>query len=779
MLPIKIRAHRILFNISGVLFVFVLFYSFIPLEKPLFRDDYSTVVLDKNDDILAVYLNKREQWMFPPRPDTGIPEKLKTAVLNYEDKYFYMHPGINFVSLARALFRNITSMEVKSGASTITMQVARLSRPKERTVLNKLTEMLQAFKIELLFSKDQILRLYLEHAPYGGNIMGYRAASMKYFGKLPDKLSWSEASVLAVLPNAPGLVTPVLNNARLIEKRNSLLQILLSRGIINQETYSVSILEPVPGSTHPFPLHAPHLGQAMNARKPGKYIETSLEGSFQRDIKTIVTQNFNYLTQLGLENCAVLVAETKTGKVRAYIGSRDFFNEEIQGQVDGVTAERSTGSILKPFLYALCMDEGMILQDSIIKDVPSHFGLFSPSNASRSFDGLVTARNALIRSLNVPAVRLLNEYGLYKFYLFLKHAGMTTLFRTADDYGLPLIIGGAEGTVWDMAVLYRGLGNMGRFKPLTIYPDDDSSEMNESEPILITPGACYLTMEVMKELSRPGVEYFWDRYQSQWPLAWKTGTSYGQRDGWACGVSPDWTIAVWVGNFDGSMNPNLIGRSCSAPILFDIFNYLPKNPSQMWFPEPLQDLVQVKVCRETGYLAGPHCPETIYARAPLQMRSLAVCPYHKAAYVTNDEKYSVCSLCWKPGNYKKKNYLVYPPDVVQYMRGKGQLLDTVPRHFPGCPGTTDTNPLQILYPQENTHIWVPKDFSGQYQKVLLRVAHTDRDAIVYWYLDDEYMGETKKEHVMAVNLSRGSHALEIIDQDNHRDRHTFYADFRE
>lgn len=757
---------------------FILIYVLIPLPRPLFPEDYSTVILDQDDRILRVFLNNDEQWCFPPDPQWPIPEKLKIAVLHYEDRYFRWHPGVNPVSILRALYQNVNAGRVQSGASTITMQVARLMQRRPRTYGNKILEMLQALKIELRYSKEEILRLYLEHAPYGGNIIGYQAASLRYFNQLPGQLTWGQAATLAVLPNAPGLISPQSNPQALRKKRDQLLGSLFKKGIIDHGTYELACLEEVPRESRPLAFTAPHLSQYLKDQSKGpSIVRTTIAQHIQQQVEEMLRRHGEYLHNLGIKNAAALVVETQSGQVKAYVGSDDFFDISSQGQVDGVRAPRSSGSILKPFLYALSMDEGYVLPQTLIKDVPSFYGTFSPVNADLSYRGVVTARDALVQSLNVPAVRLLYQYGYRSFYHFLKAAGLSTLFRHHGDYGLPLILGGAETTLWDMAAMFRGLALYGRFRNLTVlrqnYPDTLSGRQ------LISPGAAYLTLMILNELKRPGAEYYWQQYQNQWPLAWKTGTSYGQRDGWAIGVSPQWTIAVWTGNFDGQGNANLSGAACAGPLLFDIFNTLPKNPEQDWFPKPSDDLQEITLCPQTGFPAGPDCPDKVWVEAPRLMRPMPVCPYHKRLFVSHDETEQVCSLCWHEDDYHQTTRLIFPPDVSQYLRLHRRIVESLPPHRQDCPALAGGNPLQIIYPQDNTALWIPRDFDGQLQKVHVRVAHQQRDCRIYWYLNDSYQGVSKERHELALELSKGWHELKVVDETGNSSRVRFYANLRE
>ncbi len=766
--------NKILKKVIISLLVIFAVYIIIPLPSPLFKDDYSQVVTDENGNILRVFLNADEQWCLPPSGKENIPEKLKVAVINYEDSYFKWHWGVNPVSLFRAAYQDLTEGKIVSGASTITMQVARLMKPKPRTVINKLLEILLAVKIEFHYSKENILKEYLDHAPFGGNIRGYRAASMKYFEKSPKELSWAEAAALAVLPNAPGLVTPFSGNKILKQKRNKLLKKLFDKEIIDRSTYKLSLLEPIISRVYPFRITAPHFTQrVVNQYKNKKVIKTTIDIKLQQYLDLLVKQYSRRLKNEGIKNCAAIVLETKTGKVKAYIGSQDYFDVQNQGMVDGVRAPRSSGSILKPFLYALSIDDGIIIPQTLIKDIPSYFDGYSPQNYDTKFNGVVTAEDALIRSLNVPAVRLLNTYGIYKFYTFLKTAGISTLFRSADDYGLPLIIGGAEVTLYDMAMLYRGLANEGVFRK-SYFVEDDTLNSKSENPQLISPGSCYLTLEMLKNLKRPGGEFFWKTFQNQTPVAWKTGTSFGGKDAWAIGVTPKWTVGIWAGNFDAEPNSNLTGVGTAGPLLFEIINYLPVNQQNKWFEKADMDFKTVQVCKETGFLASQYCDDKIQVDVPLNMAPLRICPFHKNIFVDPKTGYEVCSKCWGPDRVEK-HILVFPSDVNYYLRKRGKVVEVFPPHNPACGTQNDTDPIDILYPVKMTKIWLPRDYNGKVQKLIIRVAHNRTDKKIFWYVDDSYLGITKHTNEKAVTLNKGWHNLYVIDEDGYSDKVRFFV----
>ncbi len=431
--------------------------------------DKSKVILASDGEIMHCFLNSEEQWCLPLQ--TAIPSKLKTAVLQYEDRWFYYHPGFNPAALIRGFIQNLTSGRIISGGSTLTMQVARIADPGKRTYWKKITEIFAAIKLEILYSKEEILQFYFENAPYGGNIRGIEAASMKYYRKKPGDLTWSEAATLTVLPNAPGLISPGKNQDRLIEKRNRLLIHLQDEGILSNNALQLSLQEPVPDRVYPLPQSAPHASILLKENRQD-IVHSTIDISIQQRSQYILKQQMEFLKNQGINNCAAIICETESGNIRAYCGSQDFYDFEANGQVDGVRAPRSSGSTLKPFLYALAMDKGLILPQTLMKDIPSHFGSFAPENADRKYSGLVTAKDALIKSLNIPAVRLLHAINYENFHYFLRESGLTTIFRPPGDYGLTLIIGGAETRLDELTSLYRGLGRYGNFSPLNLVDKD-------------------------------------------------------------------------------------------------------------------------------------------------------------------------------------------------------------------------------------------------------------------------------------------------------------------
>lgn len=738
--------------------VFIIYLLF-PLRQQIVKD-YSQTILASDSTFLRVFLNSDQQWCLPPQLSTQVPVNLQTAVLTYEDQYFRYHPGINPVAIIRATYLNLKHSRVISGGSTITMQLARMIRNENRTYYQKILEMLLALKLETRFSKDEILNQYLSHAPYGSNIRGYSAASYRFFQKKPEQLSWAEAATLAVLPNAPGMIFPSKNTNALREKRDALLLKLYENAQISRETYELSLLERVPNQIYPFPLSAPHLTERIHQENQIDVVVTTIDPNIQYETNFFLKQHVGHTQEQGILNACALVLENRTGNVLAYVGSQDFNDLNAFGKVDGIISARSSGSILKPFLYALSIDEGLILPQTLIKDVPTYFNSFSPNNASEKFAGIVPASKALIYSLNIPAVRLLNSYGVSRFYNMMQAAGITTLFRTPDDYGLPIILGGSEVTPWDIARMYRGMALGGSFGPIqyTLQPQSQAPEKIMSEV------ASYLILDEMKELIRPGLEFYWKKYGSQRPIAWKTGTSYGHKDAWAVGCTPDYTVVVWVGNFVGESNKNLSGMRSAGPLLFNIFNTLPD--SKNWFEPDNETPIKTKICSVTGFYASDNCPETTYTDAPMHMKPMRICPHHETVMMENN--YAVCSHCWT-GHQQPVKILSYPADVNYYLRQNGNLSAQAPEHNPKCKTRMEREVLKIIYPTALSNIFVTKDFDGSYQPIVSRVASKYPERELFWYLNDTYLGSTENQTSLPLHLKSGEHLLQVIDTEGNKD----------
>lgn len=711
---------------------------------------YSTTVLDENGIILDVFLSDNEQWHIKVEDD--IPDNLRDAVITYEDKNFYKHKGVDYLAILRALKNNFLGKK-RSGASTITMQVAKLANPKERTYINKILEIIHSYKLENNYSKEDILKLYLNNAPYGGNIIGYGTASRMYFKKEPKYLSWAECALLAVLPNSPSAMNVEKNRENLITKRNFLLNKLYINGKMTEDQLELSKREPLPDARYNFDKNCPHLSRRLYNNTSDKIIKTTIDYNLQNRMQEVVKEYMTFTQLEGITNASLLVVENKTQNVKAYIGSQDFMDMNNEGQVDGIIARRSPGSILKPFLYALSIDEGFIAPESLVQDVPMYFANFNPQNANKKYTGMVKAKDALITSLNIPFVHLLQQYGHNKFYYFLKDM---LQFNENDPelYGLSLILGTKEFTLEEIATLYTGLANYGKLNTLNYTKED--YETNKNTKTMFSKGASFLTLDTLKEVTRPGLN---NLYKWKDPVSWKTGTSFGKRDAWACGMTPEYTIVAWVGNFSGKSNDNISGVISGGRLLFNAFNEIENTKKN--FDLPINDLMTLTVDETTGYrideeiLNKTENINTIDILYPSNAKPLKVSPYYKKIYV-NENGIEIDSR--DPNFYKANEKIVlnYPLEVVNYyIREKRDIKEIYDVNSKG-------KSLKILYPTPNLKILLPKDID-KYQKLVVKIANL-KNQDVYWYLDNEFLGK-ENTFEKEIELSIGEHILTIVAED--------------
>ena len=683
---------------------------FFCLPRELFKGvSYSTVVESAEGELLGARIAADEQWRFPP--SDSVPKRYATALVQFEDRSFWWHPGVNPAALLRAAIDNARSGHVVSGGSTLTMQVIRLSRRRERTLWQKCIEAVQATRLELRCSKREILALYAAHAPYGGNVVGLEAAAWRYFGRPSSELSWAEAATLAVLPNAPATLHLSRGREQLLEKRNRLLLRLLEHEDIDRDTYEASLEEPLPDAPLPLPMLAPHY---LEHCPGGLRTRTSLRLWLQKAVSAAVDRRSDELAQEGIADMAAIVMDNATGEVVAYVGNASVGRERPGVQVDVAASPRSTGSILKPFLYAACLQEGVILPHTLLPDIPVNLGGFAPQNFDRQFYGAVPASEALARSLNVPSVFLLRDYGVPKFHALLQEAGLTTLQKEASHYGLSLILGGGEARLDQITAAYsafaRGVGPV-------------SSAL-----------ARWYTFEALKEVNRPD-ELDWRLIRSVRKAAWKTGTSYGFRDAWAVGMTPEYTIGVWAGNARGQGVPGLTGARTAGPVLFDILNLLPA--SNAWFEMPDHvghDGVWAGVCPLSGHLAGPDCPESEDLLIPLAGLETEPCPYHR-----NGDFVLTPSLEW-----------FYKPHHPEYTGSTRRQSDQV---------------VEFIYPASGSTLYIPRQMSGEREGIVFRAAHHQADATLWWHLDQVYVGETRFMHELRLLPDTGKHTLTVVDSE--------------
>ncbi|WP_418638620.1 penicillin-binding protein 1C [Winogradskyella sp.] len=742
------------------------------LPKTLFKDPTATVITSQSNELLGALIADDGQWRFPA--NDSVPEKFKTCILQFEDEYFYKHPGFNPVSIFKALKGNLSSGTIKRGGSTLTQQVIRLSRKgQSRTYFEKLKELILATRLEFRLSKDDILNLYASHAPFGGNVVGIDAASWRYFNRNAYNLSWAESATLAVLPNAPSLIYPGKNQIRLLEKRNRLLKKLHKNGTIDELTYKLSIAEGLPQKPYPLPQIAPHLLQKTAKKHKGKRVKTTVNIALQEQTNSIVKQHYNRLKQNEIYNISVLVLDVKTREVLTYVGNSPT-DKAHQNSVDIIDKPRSTGSILKPFLYAAMLDAGDVLPNTLIADAPTQFGSYHPENYNQTYDGAVHANEALSRSLNVPIVNMLQEFGLDRFYHYLKALQLKDLKYNANHYGLSLILGGAESNLWDLCKSYAAMSStLNHFNANSsqyfnnefcqpIYNSKQSVDFGKlsTEKEIFDAASIYLTYESMKQVNRPQSDESWEYYDSSQEIAWKTGTSFGFRDAWAIGTTKDYVVGVWVGNADGEGRPGLVGVQAAAPILFEVFDLLPKSD---WFAMPYDEMLEVNICKKSGYRASTICDETEMRYIQASGKKTEPCPYHKLVHLDASEQFQVNTSCEAISNIKNKSWFILPPLQAYYFKTKNPFYKALPPYRADCTESIGT-PMEFIYPNQQSTIYLPKDFDGNINELILKVAHSKPELELYWYVDSEYIGSTKDIHDMAILPSSGNHIITVIDE---------------
>ncbi|MES2274874.1 MAG: penicillin-binding protein 1C [Bacteroidota bacterium] len=770
--PFKSRRGKIITSL--LLLLGVLFYFCLP--STLFKTPTSYVIEDDSGQLLGATIAADGQWRFPN--NNQVPEKFKQCIIAFEDKRFMHHPGVDLLAFARAVKHNLQSKRVTSGGSTLTMQVIRLATQHKRTFWNKLLEMIMALRLEAGYSKNEILALYAGNAPFGSNVVGLDAASWRYFGRTPDKLSWGEMAAMAVLPNSPALVHPGKNRNTLLKKRNLLLDKLAAMGTIDTITARLAKLEPMPDKPMPLPQLAPHLLQRFKTEHPAgnetvTRIRTSIKSDLQQQVNDILERHHQVLKANGINNIAAIVLDVETGQALAYTGNISHReNAALESDVDVIGAPRSPGSTLKPLLYANMLHDGYLLPNSLVPDIPTQIAGYHPENFDLGYDGAIPASKALSRSLNVPAVKMLQKFKYERFYDFLKKAGITTLKQPADYYGLSLILGGGENTLWELSGAYadmarvlnhynkNGKYNAGDYHS-PVYQVQDKVEPKLEKNGLLDAGSIYYTLQAMEEVMRPGEEMLWQQFASTQRVAWKTGTSFGFRDGWAIGITPKYVVGVWVGNTTGEGRPNLTGINTAAPAMFEIFRLLPVTRD--WFEMPMRDMVKIKVCHESGFRAGENCDHPDEMWVPAGGLKSPVCPYHQLVHLDKTGRWQANADCEQPEHMIAKNWFVLPPSMEYYYRNKNYQYKTLPPYKANCAVAGNTNTMEVIYPRDGAKVYIPVEADGKRGRLICNAAHRQPGAKIFWHLDDQYIGQTTDFHQMEINATAGNHVLTLVD----------------
>ncbi len=754
-----------------IIFLILFVVYFLSLPKQLFKDPTSTVLFSKNNELLGATIAKDGQWRFPELD--SVPYKFKHCLIQFEDAYFYKHFGFNPVSIGKAFFENRRAKRIVRGGSTITQQVIRLSRKnKERSYTEKLKELILATRLEFRYSKEKILNLYSSHAPFGGNVVGLEMAAWRYYGLRPNQLSWAESATLAVLPNAPSLIYPGKNQIKLKNKRNRLLKKLYQKNIIDSITYVLAIEEELPQKPYTLPTLSQHFLQEIRKEHEGKRVVSSIDYFLQKQVNNLTSQHYQLMKQNEVHNLAALVLDIETRKVIAYIGNSPT-SVKNHKDVNNVISPRSTGSTLKPFLFAHMLESGDLLPTQLLKDIPTDIAGYIPKNFDLRYDGAVPANEALTRSLNIPAVRSLRKYGLQKFLEDLKDYDIKNINKSADYYGLSLVLGGAEASLWDLCKVFAGYaGTVNHYETLkhNYYENEfqEPSYLNskmvdygkvKEKSKHIDAGSAYITLNTLTEVNRPLSDQAWKYYDSSQKIAWKTGTSFGNKDAWAIGTTSKYVVGVWVGNSDGEGRPDVTGVGSAAPLLFKIFDILPKSD---WFLEPYEDLLEENVCEESGYLALPICEKTKKRISKNGVRAKS-CPYHKQIQLDASETYRVNSNCSPTNQMKIKTWFVLPPLVAYFYKQKNPDYTKIPDYLEEC-NIAEKNVIDFIFPVKyKSKLSLTKGNDGKLNPVILKLTHTNPNAKIFWYLDGEFIKQTVDYHELPVVANIGEHVITVID----------------
>jgi penicillin-binding protein 1C len=716
--------------VFSIILLFILLDLLFPLPR---QKEFSKQIHANDGTLLTAYLTSDDKWRLRTEVEE-VSSELIRAIIEKEDSWYYWHLGINPISVFRAFYKNISRGEVESGASTITMQVARMLEPKERTYLNKFAEMFRALQLEIKYSKEEILELYLSLLPFGGNIEGVKSASYIYFNRPPDKLSLAQSIMLAVIPKDPNSLRLDRLNEEILEKRNFWINKFRRDNIFSSIDLKDALDEPIENKRYAIPVLAPHFNYFIKENSIGDIVNTTLNLELQQITENILSHNVRKVFYKGITNGAVLVIDNTNSSVVAYCGSADFYDDGSFGQVNGVTAIRSPGSTLKAALYAYAFDDGNLTPHMKFGDIPTDFHGYQPENYDLKFYGNVSAEFALLNSLNIPAVKLLEQVGLNNFISLLEGAGFDHIQRQKNKLGLSLILGGCGTNLFELTRLFTSFAKDGKLYTLRFI----SGQEKVGGIQIFSKSSSYLIAEILSGVNRSDIVNL-SNYSKLPKFAWKTGTSYGKRDAWAIGFNPNYTIGVWMGNFNGVGSPNLSGGDIAVPLLFDLFSAIDYDSDIKWFDSP-ENLYERKVCSESGLLPTKYCTNVNKDYAIKDKSHNEICNIHKPIYVNIDQSIQYCTGCLPSSGYKKVVYPVYNPELTIWLSQNKYDFRKPPKHNPSCNSLFGEGGPIILSPTED-YEYLLENNSGQ--EILLLAASDSRVQTHYWYVNDKFYKKCK------------------------------------
>jgi penicillin-binding protein 1C len=722
----KALVKRLIILTVHLLALFLLCNLLFPLPD---RIDYTTVITDRKGDVLHAFLTKDQKWRMKTEL-SEISPLLRQTIIAKEDQYFYNHPGINPFALTRAAFNNLLKGRRTSGASTITMQVARALEHRPRNLFSKLIESFRALQLEWKYSKEEILQLYLNLVPYGGNVEGVKAASLLYFQKAPDHLSLAEITALSIIPNRPSTLVMGRNNPGILQERNRWLRRCAEEHVFTTKEIEDALNEPLDATRHIIPQQAPHLSWKLKRQFDEPLVQTTLQPNTQAKVEKLTADYIHGLRLQNIRNAAVIVVDNKTHEVLAYVGSADFKDTSDGSQVNGAAAVRQPGSTLKPLLYGLCIDEGILTPKTIMTDVPVNYGGYRPENYDQNFNGYVTLEYALENSLNIPAVKSLSRLGTERMIESLSAAGFTQVREDRSKLGLSLILGGCGATLEELTGLFSSIANGGDYAPLRFTAGDSSGKHRR----ILSPEASYLVTGILSQVARPDFPLNWGATDNLPKIAWKTGTSYGRRDAWSIGYNKHFTVGVWVGNFSGQGVPGLSGANTATPLLFKIFNTIDYNSDGDWFTRPA-GLMQRQVCSESGLPPGPFCSNLVLDDYLPLVSTTVACTHLQEIKVSADSSFSYCAACAPATGFIRKLYRAVPPEMQDYFSARNQPYAHIPPHNPACERLAQGDGPSITSPTNGTEYFL----ETKNPEPLQLTAHASNDVSrIYWYINDRF-----------------------------------------
>jgi penicillin-binding protein 1C len=734
---------------------------------PARGSDWSVAVEYRDGRPAYVFLSRDDKWRLPVALGDVDPAFV-AALVALEDKRFWRHDGVDPLAIVRAAATDVIHRRRVSGGSTLTMQLARLLEPRARTLPNKLADMFRAVQLDLRLAKREILAEYLSRTPYGGNVEGVESAAWSYFGHGARHLTPLEIATLLAVPQGPTRYAPRPGNvARLRARRDEILRKLIDAGVVPAVDAEVATAEaaatPPPDHLRRMPREAAHAAVSLKKHHPGeRHIRSTLEAGAQALAEREVLLRRAELHGKGIYGGAIVVVDHRTRDVVALVGSLDFLDARHGGQIAMFERPRSPGSTLKPFVYALAIDRGIVLPEYLVADVPSQYGTYRPRNFDGDWAGLVTLRDALSRSLNLPFVDLLDRLGVESFVSELGRMGVAQVRSSPGQYGLSMIVGGIELTPLELAAMYATLAEDGVYRPLRLVAGD---RVGSAQP-LFGAGAAWLTRQDLALKDRPDFPRRRDVAGVPPAIHWKTGTSFGFRDAWAVGSGPAYTAVVWTGNVDNKPSAELVGSEAAGPLLFDVLEGL-ANRAPATVPQPPEDLTSVEVCTYSGHLAGDACTDRVTVRAPIHAVPTAPCPYHQAYDVDHATGRAVLPACRKPGrSYDRKSFVVLPSAVVAWLTGRHRAVPEPPVFDDGCAtevtsAVTSAPPVMVTPGEGQIVTLIPGVPAGHQLVPLTASTHAAR---LTWFVDGAVVRTAPSDERVYWTPAAGKHEIVVTDE---------------